>query len=182
MFDGENGQPWYNFCKVVANFDNWNKQCWWISLWGQNLLSVSQEYKRRKFVISRDLVFSMSQHPCFLLRCNTDMNYSGPFPNTNDSVKDAYNHKKLFIKCHDDVIKWKHIPRYWPFVRGIHRINGWANNREAGDLRRHHARYDVTVMAIFLISNHNWAMGFGLHEGGLTLIPARISNCIHDKV
>ena len=22
---------------------------------------------------------------------------------------------------HDDVIKWKHLPRYWPFVRGIHR-------------------------------------------------------------
>ena len=22
---------------------------------------------------------------------------------------------------HDDVMKWKHIPRYWPFVRGIHR-------------------------------------------------------------
>ena len=21
---------------------------------------------------------------------------------------------------HDDVIKWKHFPRYWPFVRGIH--------------------------------------------------------------
>ena len=21
----------------------------------------------------------------------------------------------------DDVIKWKHFPRYWPFVRGIHR-------------------------------------------------------------
>ena len=26
------------------------------------------------------------------------------------------------------------------------RINGWANNREAGDLRRHRAHYDVTVM------------------------------------
>ena len=25
-------------------------------------------------------------------------------------------------------------------------INGWANNREAGDLRRHRAHYDVTVM------------------------------------
>ena len=25
-------------------------------------------------------------------------------------------------------------------------INGWVNNREAGDLRRHRARYDVTVM------------------------------------
>ena len=70
---------------------------------------------------------------------------------------------------HDDVIKWKHLPRYWPFVRGIHQspvnstlksqwcgtlrfslfsawINGWVNNREAGDLRRHCAHYDVTVM------------------------------------
>ena len=70
---------------------------------------------------------------------------------------------------HDDVIKWKHFPRYWPFVRGIHRspvnsphkgqwrgplmfclictwINGWVNNRGAGDLRRHRAHYDVTVM------------------------------------
>ena len=70
---------------------------------------------------------------------------------------------------HDDVIKWKHFPRYWPFVRGIHRspvnsphkgqwrgalmftlicarINGWVNNREAGDLRRYRAHYDVIVM------------------------------------
>ena len=21
--------------------------------------------------------------------------------------------------CHDDVMKWEHFPRYWPFVRGI---------------------------------------------------------------
>ena len=71
------------------------------------------------------------------------------------------------ILLHDDVIKWKHFPRYWPFVRGIHRspanaphkgqwrgalmfslicawVNGWVNNREAGDLRRHRAHYDVT--------------------------------------
>ena len=70
---------------------------------------------------------------------------------------------------HDDVIKWKHFPRYWPFVRGIQRspvnsphkgqwpgalmfslicvwINGWVNNREAGDLRRYRAHCDVTVM------------------------------------
>ena len=74
---------------------------------------------------------------------------------------------------HDDVIKWKHLPRYWSLVRGIHRslvkvnsphkgqwrgdlmfyliwawINGWANNREAGDLRRHRAHYDVIVMRV----------------------------------
>ena len=70
---------------------------------------------------------------------------------------------------HDDVIKWKHFPRNWLFVRGIHRspvnsphkghwrgalmfslicawVNGWASNGEAGDLRRHRAHYDVTVM------------------------------------
>ena len=28
-------------------------------------------------------------------------------------------------------------------------INGWSNNREAGDLRRYRAHYDVTVMNIF---------------------------------
>ena len=70
---------------------------------------------------------------------------------------------------HDDVIKWKHFPRYWPFVTGIHRspvdsphkgqwheallfslncawTNGWANNQDAGDLRRNCAHIDVTVM------------------------------------
>ena len=28
------------------------------------------------------------------------------------------------IPGHEDVIKWKHFPRYWPFVRGIHRVTG----------------------------------------------------------
>ena len=27
----------------------------------------------------------------------------------------------LSLGNHDDVIKWKHFPCYWPFVRGIHR-------------------------------------------------------------
>ena len=27
----------------------------------------------------------------------------------------------IFNIVHDDVIKWKHFPRYWPFVRGSHR-------------------------------------------------------------
>ena len=36
-------------------------------------------------------------------------------------------------------------------------INGWINNRGAGDLRRHHPHYDVTVMhfVIVLINRHN---------------------------
>ena len=63
---------------------------------------------------------------------------------------------------HDDVIKWKHFPPYWSFVRGFDRspansprkgqgrwalifylictlTEGLANNRNAGDLRCHHA-------------------------------------------
>ena len=70
---------------------------------------------------------------------------------------------------HDDVIKWNHFPRYWPFVLGIHRspmnsphkgqwrralrfslictrINGWVNNGEAGDLRCYRVHYEVTMM------------------------------------
>ena len=61
---------------------------------------------------------------------------------------------------HDDVIKWKHFPRYWSLVRGIHcwtvnrwipltkasNANGWENNRDAGDLKRHRTNYNATVM------------------------------------
>ena len=32
----------------------------------------------------------------------------------------------------DDVIKWKHFPRYWPFVRGIHRQR-WITHTKASD-------------------------------------------------
>ena len=33
----------------------------------------------------------------------------------------GYHFTDLVYTWHDDVIKWKHFPRYWPFVRGIHR-------------------------------------------------------------
>ena len=33
---------------------------------------------------------------------------------------------------HDDVIKWKHFPRYWPFVWGIHRSR-WIPRTKASD-------------------------------------------------
>ena len=70
---------------------------------------------------------------------------------------------------HDDVIKWKHFPCYWalcggnpPVIGGfssqrpatrrfdIFFICAWtkggANKRDASDLKRHGAHYDVTVM------------------------------------
>ena len=33
---------------------------------------------------------------------------------------------------HDDVIKWKHFPRHWPFARGIHR-SSWIPRTKASD-------------------------------------------------
>ena len=33
-------------------------------------------------------------------------------------------------------------------------INGWVNNREAGDLRRHRTHYDVPVMKMFHFSSY----------------------------
>ena len=73
----------------------------------------------------------------------------------------------------DDVIKWKLFPRYWAFVREIHRspvnsphkgqwrgalmfsliyawISGRVNNGEAGDLRCHNVHYDVIAMICVL--------------------------------
>ena len=67
-----------------------------------------------------------------------------------------YMRPQVHSSWHDDVIKWKHFPRYWPFVRGIRRspVNSphkgqwrralmfslicawmecWVNTREAGN-------------------------------------------------
>ena len=72
---------------------------------------------------------------------------------------------------------WRHQMGKWPFVRGIHRspvnsphkgqwrgallfsltcawINGWVNNGEAGDLRRHLAHYDSIVMLYGIVVGH----------------------------
>ena len=75
---------------------------------------------------------------------------------------------QLISVSHDDVIKWKHFSRYWPFLWGIHRspVNSpkrpvtWSfdvsfelrlnkhlnKNGDAGDFRRYRAHYDVNVI------------------------------------
>ena len=100
------------------------------------------------------LVNSLFHAPCLLYR------------------RDQVVHSKADIRPLTwDVIKWRHFPCYWPFVRGIHRsplnspqkgqrrgdlmfylicawINGWVNNREAVDLRHHRAHYEVVAMEL----------------------------------
>ena len=94
--------------------------------------------------------------------------------------QDLHQAKSLY---NDDVMKWKHFPRYWPFVRGNHRppvdsphkcqwrgalvfslicawTNGWGNNRDAGDLRRHRAHYEAIVMLFCPNTQNNIRFNF----------------------
>ena len=101
-------------------------------------------------------------------------------------LRSAYIHNGIsYAANHDDVIKWKHFPRYWPFVRRIHRspvnslhkgqwrgalmfslictwINSWVNHPETGDLRCHRAHCDVSVMHFIIIMN--WRPGVIAYE------------------
>ena len=114
------------------------------------------------------------------------------------------NLKTSKFAVHDDVIKWKYFPRYWPFVPGIHRspvnippksqwhgalifficalTNSWANNRDAGDLRRHRAHYGVIVMrcywqiAILWNRHHRHILLTGI-RWNRTGIIARMDDC-----
>ena len=71
---------------------------------------------------------------------------------------------------YDDVIKWKHLPCYFPFTSEISRTrslmfasicfwtNGWANKQVASDLSRHVVHYDITVMITLVW--HGWFLMF----------------------
>ena len=108
--------------------------------------------------------------------------------------QDSQQVTQTALWIHDDVIKWKHFPRNWPFVRGIHRspvnsshkgqwrgalkfslicvwINDWVNNREAGDLRRYLAHYDVIVMICRIFSWENAVLFSPRNLGWVLLSP-----------
>ena len=139
---------------------------------GWNYLSIPKLQRLHRWSLGMDKLF----HP---IHYNV-YNYLSMLglPNCHDMcstvwiIKILITTKRMFERFndhHDDVIKWKHFPRYWPFVRGIHRspvnsphkgqwrgalmftlictrINGWVNTIEAGDLRRYLPHYGVIVM------------------------------------
>ena len=134
------------------------------------------------------------------LQCNVISHRLSPYPEWSQvsnvwwSIPKCQT-KKVFF--HDDVIQWKHFPRYWPFARGIHRspvnsphkgqwrgalmfslicawINSWVNNSEAGDLRCHRAHYDVSVMLWWchhLDKWHYWPFECGIHQSPVHFQP-----------
>ena len=60
-------------------------------------------------------------------------------------------------QLHDDVIKWKHFPRYWPFVRGIPRspVNSPHNGQWRGALM-----FSLTWAWIKRLRKQSWGWWF----------------------
>ena len=104
----------------------------------------------------------------------------------------------ILCQIHDDVIKWKHFPRYWPLARRIYRstvnfphkgqcrgalmlsficawTNNWANNRDPCDLRHHRTHYHVIVTLSDFIS---LVYSDVYHRCPPTLCSALIGKCV----
>ena len=138
-------------------------------------------------------------NPWFSCSCNASVyiEKSCDISNPRDWVLKYNIAQKLNRRIHDDVIKWKHFPCYLPFVMGIHRspvdsprkdqwrgalmfsvicawTNDWSNNRDAGDLRRHRAHSDVTIM-----QHHNYKAIYHEFEIGRDLLARRLNRLVN---
>ena len=99
------------------------KNHWWIaSLMTKLLFTINHIYSiyvSAKQYEHRPNGRSLKHHTCEYMP-STYLTYHQPnfmiHPRAVHTVNTIY-----FPGHHDDVIKWKHFPRYWPFVRGIHR-------------------------------------------------------------
>ena len=57
------------------------------------------------------------------------------------SHSDIWSRRK-YSKLHDDVIKWEHLLRYWPFVQGIH----WSRVNSPQKGQWHRAFFDLCLI------------------------------------
>ena len=91
---------------------NVNSTCWTSNILAWNLILPQMELNiRETFVrlLCTGIVFRVSRVTSIpALSCN------------KQRCMMSCCHGSVFL-IHDDVIEWKHFPRYWPFVRGIHR-------------------------------------------------------------
>ena len=110
-------------------------------------MKLQAGFSRAKDIPTRD---SVHQHSLTLIPAwiSNYMHYKGwdeinsPLPNFNGATVEVWGWISNFISYyighvithpyHDDVIKWKHFPRNWPFVRGIHRSR-WIPHTKASD-------------------------------------------------
>ena len=132
------------------------------------------------------------------IRCFLSINTSRPEQKWPTVLQPKFTNT-FPLSQHDDVIKWKHFPRCWPLMRGIHRspvnspqkgqwcgalmfslicawMNDWVNTHEAGDSGRLRAHYDVTVVAqsicFALIFVRNIRLKYLVYEDLQLITPA----------
>ena len=122
------------------------------------------------------MVLLIAFHPCDPIPCRNTKVLSSQRPKPwHKSLLNIFWYGVKVLYIHDDVIKWKHFPRYWPSVQEIHRspvnslhkgqwrgilmfslicarIHGWVNNCETDDLRRYRTHCDVIVMILLVRS------------------------------
>ena len=112
----------------------------------------------------------------------------------------------VLVRNHDDVIKWNifrvtalcegnspatgEFPSQRPVTRSfdvlfdMRWINGWVNNRVAGDLRRNHADYDVTEMPAEVLGTMSWSnltnlnLFYSIHYITIFPIPLWVSEAV----
>ena len=93
-------------CHPFMPFCCWNE---FPDLSNENRFRVTGPFTENSPVAHEKVPYLFWQHPHIWLRIFCGLN-----------TPQVFHH----IGFHDDVIKRKHIPRYWPFVRGIHRRPG----------------------------------------------------------
>ena len=102
-----------NLAWLIYNY--WSLQCTPASQCGPNLNKISRLYHVKYIhgvVVILNAMVSVLASNGFRDAFTLDIQYFA-FPGPWTVV--------CLPECHDDVIKWKHSPRNWPFVRGIHR-------------------------------------------------------------
>ena len=118
--------------------------------WGFESHSDWDIFCLKNFDTSTRISIRESKKQCCCL-CKVD------FLTVNFLNKNASYQWRLLVTEHDDVIKWKHFPRNWPFVRGIHRSLGTSPHKGQW---RGALIFSFICVWINGLSKHSWGWWF----------------------
>ena len=92
-------------CEIAPQANTTVRLWWWVNI-DQVMLYVVKQHAITRAIFGPELYRHMASGG------HNELNRSGGLCNMGYPSE-----MHLKLKPHDDVIKWKHFPRYWPFVR-----------------------------------------------------------------
>ena len=115
------------YCSLTLNYWNIPHQNISFLIYQENLTICGDVLLQDNFTVwdPKQLIKKGRERHIFLFEMC--LLFAKEMKDNNGKSKYMYKFKLLvsrifyFLFCHDDVIKWKHLARYWPFVQGIHR-------------------------------------------------------------